>query len=380
MTKLPEKELNPLSKRIPGFLHRFLFPALVTALSLANAILVVEIIIRSFFPCIVMRQEQLVRYPQDSEFYRFRTSFYRIEGDDIGNMHNPAHPDYNACGIYGRHIPVRKEPGTFRILFLGDSVTDPVVCCKSPYGYTFVVEQLLNEHNPSLRVVSLNAGVGGFNTEQEAAYLEKYGVSMEPDLIVLAYVNNDNSTPEIYREGKDYLTFIYCRPENIPLILDFGRFNDPLLNNSYALRFLFLRLEHLMVNMGKRPESRIFFPDQDRHTKALERLHNLSLSNGIPLIIVHFPYFTDFSTYESTPHFQTHRRVRSFASDRSIPYLDLLDTYRNHTDEILYLEDDLKTCDIASHPNAEGHRLAGEALAEFLILSGLVPGITGKGN
>ena len=95
---------------------------------------------------------------------------------------------YNERGLRDQPI-LPKAPGEYRILALGDSVT---------FGWgvdqdkTFVarLESLLpgRLHRP-VRVI--NSGVGGYNTVQEVTYFKREGVTLQPDLVLLTYVQND---------------------------------------------------------------------------------------------------------------------------------------------------------------------------------------------
>lgn len=95
---------------------------------------------------------------------------------------------YNERGLRDRPI-LPKEKNEYRILALGDSVT---------FGWgvdqdkTFAarLESLLpgRLHQP-VRVI--NSGVGGYNTVQEVTYFKQDGIALQPDLVLLTYVQND---------------------------------------------------------------------------------------------------------------------------------------------------------------------------------------------
>lgn len=95
---------------------------------------------------------------------------------------------YNERGLRDRPI-LTKGPDEYRILALGDSVT---------FGWgvdqdkTFAarLESLLpgRLHRP-VRVI--NSGVGGYNTVQEVTYFKQDGIALQPDLVLLTYVQND---------------------------------------------------------------------------------------------------------------------------------------------------------------------------------------------
>ena len=83
----------------------------------------------------------------------------------------------------------KKQDGELRILLLGDSVT---FGWGVPAEVTFgrKLESMLASQ-PGRVVRTVNTGVGSYNTVQEYAVLRAYAEVIEPDVVVLLYVNND---------------------------------------------------------------------------------------------------------------------------------------------------------------------------------------------
>lgn len=104
---------------------------------------------------------------------RFRTNALRVRG--------------------GAPVRIPKEAGTFRILSLGDSYAMGQGVADDE-TYALVLQAMLRRgHGKSVEVI--NAGVDGYNTIQEAAWLEEMGASLEPDCIVLLWCGNDTDPP-----------------------------------------------------------------------------------------------------------------------------------------------------------------------------------------
>jgi len=99
----------------------------------------------------------------------------------------------NNLGLVGSRNTARRKPeGVFRILVLGDSQTEGLSLCNSDETFPHVLEQLLNQHRPDLRVEVLNAGVSGYNPLQYFLWYKRYGEELHPDLVVMSvYVGND---------------------------------------------------------------------------------------------------------------------------------------------------------------------------------------------
>ncbi len=134
----------------------------------------------------------------------FHAPFYRI----------------NSLGIRDEETSRDEAAGTTRIVVLGDSVA---------FGYTVPasltfdsqLEQLLADRvQPGHRIEVLNAGVAGYNTAQEAAFLETVIAPLAPDVVIVLVVANDTDTPmRLVREG-DRFAAVSFAPE--PLLVPAG--------------------------------------------------------------------------------------------------------------------------------------------------------------
>ena len=89
-----------------------------------------------------------------------------------------------------REYALKKQPGTFRIIVLGDSVTFGHGSLDET-TYPFLLEQRLKAWRPDVNWEVWNLGVPGYNTRQELAYLEAVGQRYAPDLVVVGFYPND---------------------------------------------------------------------------------------------------------------------------------------------------------------------------------------------
>lgn len=89
-----------------------------------------------------------------------------------------------------RDYALAKEPRTFRIVVLGDSVT---FGHSSVYEHTypFLLEQHLQRWRPDVDWQVWNVAVPGYNTSQELAHLKEIGPTFKPDLVVVGFFEND---------------------------------------------------------------------------------------------------------------------------------------------------------------------------------------------
>jgi hypothetical protein len=95
----------------------------------------------------------------------------------------------NSKGLRDREISYEAEPGTTRILMLGDSTT---AAMQVTLEETFVkqLESELNDNAGSWEVI--NAGVNAYGTDNELLFYQLEGQKYEPDIVFLnMYLAND---------------------------------------------------------------------------------------------------------------------------------------------------------------------------------------------
>lgn len=96
---------------------------------------------------------------------------------------------FNSKGLRGPEYPYEKPKGEYRILILGDSFAE---------GYTVEFEDLFSEllerklcAELKKPVEVINAGTGGYGTDQELLFFRTEGKKYKPDLVIVIYCNND---------------------------------------------------------------------------------------------------------------------------------------------------------------------------------------------
>ena len=87
-----------------------------------------------------------------------------------------------------RNFAYDKPPGTVRVLSLGDSHTQGYEV-RQDATFSAVLERYLDSHGVKAQV--LNAGVSGFSTAEELAYLISEGYKYRPDVVVVGFYAND---------------------------------------------------------------------------------------------------------------------------------------------------------------------------------------------
>ena len=113
-----------------------------------------------------------------------------------------------------REFSYDKPTGTLRVLALGDSHTQGYEV-RQEATYAAVLERYLDRYGMQADV--LNAGVSGFSTAEELAYLENEGYRYDPDVVVLGFFANDfldNDKAALFdvRDGK----LVEIKHEHLP--------------------------------------------------------------------------------------------------------------------------------------------------------------------
>jgi lysophospholipase L1-like esterase len=160
----------PATKRI--------FRLLLLACSLAFSLLIAELAVRLVRPQAVMTVSRGLYEPDPPRRYRIAPGFH-------GRISNQAEFDTavatNREGLRGPEIGPKSG---LRILALGDSFTFGVGA-QQDETWPARLEQIL-------RAQVLNAGAPGFGVPDAVAWYERYGVGLDPDMVVLAvFLAND---------------------------------------------------------------------------------------------------------------------------------------------------------------------------------------------
>lgn len=115
--------------------------------------------------------------------------FYTLGGGAAGW---PPESEINADGLRDRPHPVERPPRTFRLAFLGDSVTMGHGL-PATQAYPRVLQEQLDREG--WRVEVLNVALQGWSTRQQRLAWERLARRYQPDLVVLAVCLND--VPEL---------------------------------------------------------------------------------------------------------------------------------------------------------------------------------------
>jgi len=166
-------------------LHALRREIILTLSSILISLITVEVAIRMLDPLGVSYFQEASRYHLDKLPDPFLV--YK-HAPGLQQTYQGVRVSINELGLRDHNL-VKKQDGELRILLLGDSVT---------FGWGVPIEATFGRKLESAlalqrgrTVRTVNTGVGSYNTVQEYTVLRTYADIIEPDVVVLLYVNND---------------------------------------------------------------------------------------------------------------------------------------------------------------------------------------------
>jgi lysophospholipase L1-like esterase len=315
---------------------------------------------------------------------RARTTIFERDGD-LGWKYRPGADDLwdgvrmriNAKGLRMPETSYAKPRGTFRILFLGDSVT---------VGWGLEEEQTFPRQvagalaeRSGKPIEAINAGVNGYSPWQEAIYLEKEGLRYEPDLVVLSFVLNDVTERfTLERFGGSGVGRQLAGAITSPIDWIVDRTAVGHVAAALGARLRFGRDPRAGARRQELTEvsDLVFHPDRPDVERAwritlgeLARIADTCAARRIPLAIVVFPFV--FQLEDPAHRRAPQDRIEAFAAPRGVAVLDLLPVLgRRLAAEGRPAEDYFLDPD---HPSPRGARAIGEILSAFLEGRRLAP-------
>lgn len=160
---------------------------LLLGISALVSLAIAEVAVRLVRPQAVMTVSRGLYVP-DVHRYRLQPGF---RGTITNRVEFKTRVFINPEGLRGRETePIgAKEPGTFRILALGDSFTFGVGAGEEE-TWPARLQEILRSRG--MRAEVLNAGAPGYGIPDEAAWFERWGRPLAPDMILLTvFVGND---------------------------------------------------------------------------------------------------------------------------------------------------------------------------------------------
>lgn len=294
---------------------------------------------------------------------RYSQVFFRCRGDDC-RSDKEVDFSINSAGLRDVEHVRRKPPGTFRILVLGDSFSVGYGV-SADETYPKRLEALLDARfrgRPRFEVI--NAGVDGYSTRDELAYLENYGLAYRPDCVVVGLYLNDVLPSLGEPKGAEFE--------------DFGRRNSRYEPRKWTANIVATRRYRSRLYLGRwwtafsdarrsrsttiawyrfiwSSENRL---GQSRFISALAGLARVQKARRLPVLVLVFPRLDWLD--EDYPFEDIHARLGRLCRRRGLASADLLGFLRGRKPASLWAHPS------DHHPNAWTHRLAAAVILEKL--------------
>jgi lysophospholipase L1-like esterase len=299
----------------------------------------------------------------------------------------------NRDGLRDVERPRAKPPGVTRVLVVGDSMIEGLQV-ELPLTMPKQLEHRLEAALPERRFDVVNAGVSGSAGPQALRYLERDGLSLDPDLVVTAITTRNDVHEAAEDQDRElpraYELRIRLRSRFHLYGLAEGALNaSPWLRNAVASVGLVGPAEPAPASEGdivivisdeaylydERP-SAFEARGYGRLFEAYDGIVALCGARDIPVLFLVIPSYFQATRYAAAlgnPALvgkvvrndrAPQERLLVFFRDRGVPALDLLPALRE-TAEAYYLPAD-------QHFNAAGHALVAERAARVILDEGLL--------
>ena len=253
-------------------------PLCLLALSLGLALGAVEFALRVVDPLGLAYHAEIARYislRQDDDVLAY------VQPRNLETSLDGVQVRFNNLGLRGTDLGPKQDEER-RVLILGDSLA---------FGWGVPEESIFATKLADLLAAatgqtwtSINAGVCSYNTEQERLYLEHSGLALQPDLVILVYVDNDIVT---YSERWNQ-----------------AEARKPPLRRRIKRKLMKSHLVQTAAHVLKRGSGGIELegveravdasdPGWLRNMQALTELVELCSLNGVPLAAYHFRWKSD---------------------------------------------------------------------------------------
>jgi lysophospholipase L1-like esterase len=252
----------------------------------------------------------------------------------------------------------RKQPGSVRVVCLGDSVTFgyrvPTVWPDKPNDYDrqalpypMLLEKELRAANPNKQIDVVTMAVPGYTSHQGLAWLQHKIDSLEPNLLIISFGWNDASFSDV--------------PDNEAIKTNWRAVTVRwLVNHSQAFAHAthWLRARQPPGAKVVRPAPRV---DEQDYLNNMMAMAQLGKDKKAAVIILAAPYRDKVTNPPEAALMQHYRAgLRSVSSQNGLPYLELPElteaTYpinQNFFGELI-------------HPNDMGHKLITLELLKLL--------------
>jgi lysophospholipase L1-like esterase len=294
----------------------------------------------------------------------------------------------NSRGLRDRELAPAKPRGTVRILVIGDSFTyGSGVAGEETYPKR--LERLL-VGQAGVTVEVINAGVSGYGTVHEAAFLRAEGWSYEPDILVLQVFPQNDLDDNLEPFGREVvdgtLRVRATRPEGAAPL---HRVQAFVRTRSHAYRLVGDRYHLLRIRLGLEPSHAssvgVYLQRTPERVTVgweatrghLRDIVEMGRQRGRPVVVVNAPALAALDADRGAAFARFYRvdqeeldwdrpshTLSALCAALGVPYLDLTERFRatGRSRELYYARN--------GHWNAAGHDQVARWLLEALTATG----------
>jgi lysophospholipase L1-like esterase len=354
-----------------SILKRVLGASAVVVVSSAVALGIAEVVVRIVAPQTLPSQTVVRSFVLKGMFLPDEKAGYVPAGNYEGRIERgEVVTDFrtNSLGLRAPELDA-PTPGRTRIAVFGDSF---VFGWGAPQGKEWVAlaGEAVDARSARDAVEMVNCGVNGYGTENELLFLRRVGRAVDPDVVLLGFFAND------YMDNLLGATGFYT-------VVDGYLFDR--WTHDYFQESTLARESHLVrlaqSGWGEARRKWLGIPPQARPVRnfsardfadgaRLSAQHILAMkaacdSLGARFGVVWLPP-DEYALARQPPDVAEQRWLMQQVRAAGIPSLDLLPIVRAHRDpRSLYYAGD-------GHFTAEGNRVAGEAVAEWILDAGFL--------
>lgn len=368
------------------YMINFLKNILLLVCMTAIALLAAEGLVRWILPQRLTYQREN-RYTTAENFLNW-TGRNRTEEYDV-YLH------FNGQGIRGEEISYQKTPGTFRVMFLGDSYVESAQVNWKDH-FSQVVQNMMNRLYPH-KVQIINYGVAGWETVQELIYFKNEGYKFSPDvlyLFVFPFNDIDGNYTRYYNEqlrnyvDRSDLDLLYRRAERGSWLLHLKEY---LLTHSHLFTLFKIALQKTglrqyfesmqrrlhIINIPVRQDFGSPLHDQGKMEEAwrlfrvfVGQLRDECRKHGVSLKAITIPY-----DQSGSPRFKKgyskqvagnmgvegYQKVKNILVDEKIPTIDLMPFMEASKEQLYFYKD--------GHWTPAGQKVVAKVISEDLVAS-----------
>jgi hypothetical protein len=285
----------------------------------------------------------------------------------------------NSQGLRDYEYTRRKEPGTFRIVGVGDS---------SLFGWGVpiedsglkVLERRLNQEFRARKFEVVNFAVPGYNTAMESETFVQRCLEYAPDLVLLNFNTNDYDVPQFMRRPNDLATL----RTSYLFDLAYSVYDGVMAVERQPLGVFEFRHRTIAERQAARLDEDPALPDEYRYmvgakgvVRALERLTAAAHKRAIPFVVFDVKPQPGFDPKYVRDELRDGQRELLERESRRLGF-HFLNTYpyfmnylKQHPDASVQPVFAVSAAD--GHPNTLAHSINAQALFDYLVAHQLLP-------